>query len=159
MLIAESGGNRVTPEPKIQAVCPLCRTPVRAKCGQINIWHFAHESLVECDLWAEPETDWHRKWKEKFKECYREIVVGNHRADIKLESGLVVEFQNSPISPETLQERERFYGKDSMLWVFNATELPHGLKENEFLKQEDQMRLRFLLTPLERGGRVSHERL
>ena len=41
-----------------------------------------------------------------------------HRADIKTKTGLVIEFQNSPISPEKIQEREDFYG--NMIWVLNG---------------------------------------
>ncbi|MBL7893856.1 MAG: hypothetical protein JNK50_01090 [Bacteroidia bacterium] len=41
-----------------------------AKCGTINIWHWAHEAIENCDDWYEPETQWHRDWKEHFgEEC------------------------------------------------------------------------------------------
>jgi hypothetical protein len=43
-----------------------------------------------------------------------------HRADLLLSSGWAVEFQNSPIDPETIRERSNFWGK--IIWVFNLTD-------------------------------------
>ncbi len=51
--------------------------------------------------------------------------MGCHRADVRTPTGLVIEFQNSPITPEDILERERFYGR--MLWVFNAAEFADNL--------------------------------
>lgn len=44
--------------------------------------------------------------------------MGLHRADVRTPSGTVVEFQHSPITLETIQERETFYG--DLMWVFDA---------------------------------------
>lgn len=97
------------------AHCPCCQTEVSPKCGSIKLWHWAHKN-ADCDPWYEPETAWHKKWKERFPQEYREVAVGNHRADIKT-SNLVVELQHSPISAEVIRERESHYG--SMVWVFD----------------------------------------
>lgn len=50
MQIAEKEGNRVTPSPGAVAVCPNCRQNVIAKCGNVNVWHWAHKS-ADCDPW------------------------------------------------------------------------------------------------------------
>lgn len=108
--------KRVLPSPKAKAVCPVCGAPVIAKCGEIVTWHWSHLTK-DCDPWYEPESAWHRHWKERFPEDWREVVIGKHRADIKTPRG-VVEFQASPISSSDVQERESFYGK--MIWVVKA---------------------------------------
>jgi competence protein CoiA len=104
--------------------CISCGKEVIAKCGKIKIHHWSHKSLRECDSWWEPETSWHREWKNKFPEEFREIsftdnVSGeSHRADIHTKSGVTIEFQNSPISTQELQSRENFYSQ--LVWVVNA---------------------------------------
>jgi hypothetical protein len=51
------------------------------------------------------------------------------RADIVTASGVVVELQHSPISAETIAEREAFYGR--MVWVFDAREWPLEFTDHE----------------------------
>ena len=46
-----------------------------------------------------------------------------HIADVKADSGFVVEVQHSPISADELQAREDFYG--DMIWIVDARDL-HG---------------------------------
>ena len=112
----DADGERVLPSPKAKAMCPGCGAPVIAKCGEIVMWHWSHLTK-DCDPWYEPESVWHRQWKERFPESWREAVIGSHRADIKTPHG-VVEFQASSISSTEVQERENFYGK--MIWVVKA---------------------------------------
>lgn len=47
-----------------------------------------------------------------------EVDDERHRADVRCPSGLVVEFQNSHISPDDIEARENFYGR--MLWIVNG---------------------------------------
>ena len=108
---------RAKPTPNMRAICPCCEQIVIAKCGSINAWHWAHES-ADCDPWSEPESLWHRRWKEAFTESRSEVIIGPHRADIVTPSGRVIEFQASPISAEMIAEREAFYGE--MIWLFRA---------------------------------------
>src|ERR1035441_6865775 len=61
-------GERIAPERQLDALCPGCRQPVMARCGDINVHHWAHVSGCECDPWHEPETRWHIKWKMQFEE-------------------------------------------------------------------------------------------
>lgn len=108
-----------TAEPGLAgATCPLCDTPVIGKCGTVNIWHWAHRT-ADCDTWSEPMSPWHLSWQELAPKERREVVIGNHRADIVTPRGVVVEIQRSQISPEQIAERERHYV--AMVWIFDAT--------------------------------------
>jgi len=124
LLALDNLGNRIQPFKGGLAFCQICKKNVRAYCGEINIDHWRHINLNDCDIWYENETEWHRKWKKKFPLDWQEIIVKYentvHRADIKTSSGLVVEFQNSSISSFEVKQREHFYGK--MIWLINAKE-------------------------------------
>lgn len=120
MRLALGDGKRILATPGARAVCPACDSKVQSKCGDIITWHWAHVADADCDPWAEPDSEWHRGWQSKWPESMREIVIGNHRADIRSDSGLVIELQHSPISPAEIAEREHHYGR--MVWVFDATD-------------------------------------
>ena len=109
--------TRIKARPSCKALCPLCKKEVIAKCGEINTWHWAHKSAIECDTWAEGETEWHLSWKSIVKKEFCEVKIGNHRADIKGFCG-VIELQNSPISTSEIKERENHY--KNMIWLFKA---------------------------------------
>jgi len=129
MMYAIKDGERITAEPGLHAHCPLCGGDVIAKCGSIKIWHWSHIK-ADCDPWTEPETAWHRAWKELFPPHCREVAIGNHRADVMTDSGVVIEFQHSTISAETIKEREDFYG-EKMIWVVDATNFDLDLFNNK----------------------------
>jgi hypothetical protein len=113
--------SKILATPEVQgATCPACGANVRAKCGNRNVWHWAHINTEDCDTWSEPEGEWHLGWKEVFPQDWREVVIGEHRADIRTIGGLVVELQHSSITPEVIAEREHFY--ENMIWIFDATE-------------------------------------
>jgi len=61
-------------------------------------------------------------WKSIVRESRCEVVIRHggitHRADIVGNRNTVIELQHSPISPDEVRARERFYG--SMIWVFDA---------------------------------------
>lgn len=107
-----------TPECR-RAVCPSCRTTVIARCGEINVWHWAHESTTDCDPWHEGISDWHLAWQDQVPPDQREVVIGPHRADIRARDGTVFEVQMSPLSPEEIREREDFYG--NMVWILHPS--------------------------------------
>jgi competence protein CoiA len=107
-------------QPGLRGVCPNCGSEVIAKCGQRRVWHWSHLGKLECDHWWEPETEWHRSWKDQFPKDWQEVphTAANgerHIADVKTGTGAVLEFQHSPISPEERSSREDFYRP--MLWV------------------------------------------
>jgi hypothetical protein len=121
MQYATLNGSRILATPGTQgSTCPACGSLVLAKCGNHNIRHWAHSNTRDCDTWSEPEGPWHLEWKEVFPQDWREVVIGEHRADIRTSGGLVVELQHSLITPEVVAEREHFYG--DMIWIFDATE-------------------------------------
>jgi hypothetical protein len=73
---------------------------------------------------------WHLNWQEMFAFEYREVVICNdkhrHRADVCLPQPdnnlLIIEFQSSPISTDTIRAREQFYTEvGHLLWVFDAS--------------------------------------
>lgn len=124
MLYALNQLNQKIPaNPKTSGNCPYCKTELIPKCGSINIPHWAHKSVLNCDSWYEPETDWHRKWKNKFPKEQTEVVLSlmgkKHIADyFNADTMSTVEFQNSSISIEERIERESFY--PNLSWIFNV---------------------------------------
>ncbi len=124
MLYAMVNGEKRTASPNQTGLCAACAGQMIAKCGEIKQWHWAHRDISRCDQWHESETAWHLAWKSLFPAewCETPIVIGGkmHIADVQRPDGLVIEFQHSPISPETIREREVFYGK--MIWVFDVIE-------------------------------------
>jgi len=109
-------GTRTLAAPKLRGLCPGCRGEVIAKCGEIIRWHWSHVS-AECDSWGDGESDWHIGWKDRFPPELQEVFMGEHRADIKGSCG-VLEVQASPISTETIKQREEFYGE--MAWMLKG---------------------------------------
>lgn len=119
MMLARLDDEIRTAEPGLAgATCPLCASPVIAKCGNVNAWHWAHHN-ADCDPWSEPMSQWHLAWQEFAPKERREVIIGNHRADIVTPRGVVVEIQRSQLSTEQITERERHYG--AMIWIFDAT--------------------------------------
>lgn len=107
-----------------KGLCICCNEETIAKCGTKKIHHWAHKSLKHCDNWWENETEWHRKWKSHFPKDWQEVVHFDnqtnekHIADVKTDKGIIIEFQNSPMSIKELVSREQFYKK--MVWVING---------------------------------------
>jgi hypothetical protein len=116
---SELDRNRILAQPRQRAVCPGCEAVVIAKCGDINAWHWAHESLVDCDPWSECESQWHLDWKRSVPRSQCERVIGPHRADIVTARDWIVELQHSSLTFEEVRERERFYG--NMVWIIDAS--------------------------------------
>lgn len=145
--------NRIIrPEPGVEAICPLCREPVVAKCGDIMVWHFAHLSRDECDPWYEGETPWHHDWKYSVSPPQREVplcvradlldhdddTLYRHRADIIAGDGTIVELQNSPIGVEDIIDRELFYKR--MRWVFNVRDVRRNIRIQKYPSDDDGRR-------------------
>ncbi len=137
MLLGKSGDSMIEASPNGKAVCPVCNEELIPKCGEINIWHWAHKHKIDCDSWAESETQWHLGWKRLFPQSQIEQVIVKdgvkHRADVLTKTGTVIEFQHSPISPQEIRERERFYQK--VIWVFDIRYLFNEAPANEFFSE------------------------
>lgn len=137
MLYAILNNKKVGATPKSRAECPLCEMEVFSKCGDINIWHWSHKKHQRCDYWFEPETLWHKNWKEVFGIERSEVILTKdgikHFADILTETGVVIELQNAPIQAQTIKQRELFYG-EKMLWIINGApfKLNFGTYDGEF---------------------------
>lgn len=127
MKYALVNNQRVEAQKGMKGLCPVCKQPVLAKCGQYKVNHWAHSKSANCDKWWEPETGWHRDWKNLFPEEWQEVIAYNektgekHVADIKTHQGFVIEFQHSHIKPEEQTSREEFY--KNMIWIVDSTRL------------------------------------
>ncbi|MBM3403414.1 MAG: hypothetical protein FJY10_00790 [Bacteroidetes bacterium] len=133
----DHNGITVRAFPEGRAFCPnpSCSSNLIAKCGEFNIWHWAHENKSDCDSWNyEPITEWHISWQENFSLDRREVFIrkGNacHLADVVSHDNLVIEIQNSQILSTEIRLRENFYGK--MIWVINSKEFKHNFILKDF---------------------------
>lgn len=123
MKFALVAGERREAEPGLSSVCEGCAAAMIAKCGTLKVWHWAHRSGGVCDHWWEPETAWHRGWKNLFPESWQESVHRaddgeKHIADVKTANGVVIEFQYSHLRLEERMAREGFY--KTMVWVVSG---------------------------------------
>ena len=124
MRFALVNGLRSEAQPQLRGSCTCCGSQVIPKCGQFKVWHWAHKHLAACDSWTEPETEWHRSWKDKFPSDWQEVVNTDvrtnerHIADVQTADGLTIEFQHSYLKREELQARQKFYGR--LIWIIDA---------------------------------------
>jgi hypothetical protein len=119
-------GRRREAETGLVGTCPICGSLTIAKCGERRIWHWAHRGERRCDQWWEPETSWHREWKNRFPTEWQEVVHRadngeRHIADVKTPHGRIIEFQHSYLKPDERRTREAFY--KSIIWVVNGLRL------------------------------------
>lgn len=119
--------------PGSRGVCPSCGEDVIGRCGEVNAWHWAHETI--CPFDNEPETAWHIQCKSLFpRECV-EIKEGDHRADV-IWRGHVYEFQSKPMDPKDMEERQNFWESKGyrFVWVFNMSESEENFVKKYFEK-------------------------
>lgn len=135
MKYAVLNNKRIEPQKGIKgAICPICGEFVIPKCGEQIIHHWAHKSNANCDPWWESETEWHRQWKDNFaKECQEIILYDDktgekHVADVKTKTGIILEFQHSPMNIKEQYSREQFY--KNMVWVVDARTYYDKFKQN-----------------------------
>lgn len=105
--------------------CPICGTPLIQKRGEVRHPHFAHKPGRVCsETWKADTSEWHFAWQMRFPKSTQEIVIEHngqkHRADVLID-GIVIEFQNSPISMRDFDERNSFYTSAGyrVVWLFN----------------------------------------
>jgi hypothetical protein len=147
MMYGKQDKALVLAEPGKQAECPTCSANLIAKCGDTNVWHWAHENK-DCDPWYEPESEWHREWKSHVPKGMTEVVIGVHRADIVASNGTIVELQHSPISYNEIRERETFY--KNIVWIFDARNWHLKFKDESLILISNCFK-----APLNGGGYVS----
>jgi len=132
MKFAVLAGTRIEPTPKSRATCPFCEQAVVAKCGKVRIWHWAHKSIQHCDHWWEPETEWHREWKDQFPADWQEVGRRDenselHIADVLTPTGLALEFQHSAIDRGEVEIRTNFHKK--ICWIIDGTRLQKSMDQ------------------------------
>ncbi len=125
-------GQRQEAQPALSGECPICGATTIAKCGEKNIWHWAHKGKRKCDHWWENETKWHRDWKNHFPVEWQEVVHRandgeKHIADVKTKQDCVIEFQHSYIKLDERRSREAFYR--NMVWVVDGLRRKNDLKQ------------------------------
>lgn len=138
-----------------QGVCPNCGSQLIAKCGEHKINHWAHKGKRTCDSWWEPETEWHRNWKNNYPIEWQEISLFDeqtgekHIADVRTVHNFVIEFQHSYINPQERTSREKFY--KNMVWIVDGTRLqrdyPRFLKGIQNFKRTNQQGFFFVDFP------------
>jgi len=120
------GNQKLEAAPGLFGECPGCQSRVLARCGTQRVWHWAHLGKIACNFEREPETEWHRNWKNDFPVGWREVIRRaengeKHIADVMTEHGLVIEFQHSHLHPDERVSRESFH--PNMVWVVDGTRL------------------------------------
>jgi competence protein CoiA len=110
------------------ARCPDCDSYLQGKKGRFRTY-WSHKTKADCDTWHEPITKWHIDWQNLFPRELHEVRLIDktsgmiHRADICFPNGTVIEIQNSPIKVEEIEQREKFYGRNNLIWILNGKKL------------------------------------
>lgn len=124
----------------LNGFCQFCGDPMVSKCGPRVIHHWAHARNSSCDLWWENETAWHRNWKNHFSTEAREVIHTatdgeRHIADIKTNTGIIIEFQHSPMNDKERKSREDFY--KNLIWVIDGSTFEQNFDIYHILPRPD----------------------
>lgn len=131
--------KKVEAKKGVKGFCQVCGSEMIPKICEKKADHWAHKSKKNCDHWWENEKEWHRSWKNEFPEDWQEIVhfdqAGEkHVADVKTNTGLVVEFQHSYLNPEERRSRNDFY--KNIIWLVDGTRRPTDIQQFETVLKE-----------------------
>lgn len=123
MKFATFENDKIEATPGAVGFCAGCGSQLLAKCGPKKIWHWAHKGTRHCDTWWEPETEWHRAWKNKFPKEWQEVPARDadgelHIADVKIPNGFVVELQHSHIPIAEARKRTAFHAP--IIWIVDG---------------------------------------
>jgi len=147
MIWALVENQKIETIPKTMGNCLLCNEQVFSKCGEVNVWHWAHLKTENCDSWYEPETFWHKHWKLTFGKENTEIIIKKnakrHIADVYTNKKIVIELQNSLISKSVIREREAFYG-EKMIWLINGEQFEKNLTIKDYWEDKDYHEMKSL---------------
>ena len=83
MRFALVDNKKVEAKTGLIANCPGCSQSVIPKCGDQRLHHWAHSRNKMCDTWWEPETEWHRTWKNNYPADWQEISLFDERTGEK----------------------------------------------------------------------------
>jgi hypothetical protein len=118
-------GHRREARHDLHGTCQACHAIMTPKCGSIRMPYWSHPPGAFKHHW-EPETEWHRAWKNAFPEDCQEIPHRApdgelHIADVKTPQGRVLEFQHSSLPDAERHARENYY--DPMYWIVDGLRL------------------------------------
>ena len=121
------GGEEIEATKERRGIKGKSRLGAEVQCcsGKMLTYWRHKRGETKIDHWGEPETKWHRDWKNHFPEKWQEVIHTDsgtgekHIADIKTDKGFVIEFQHSAIKPDEIKSREDFY--KNMVWVVDGT--------------------------------------
>lgn len=82
------------------------------KMRSIRLHHWAHRSTTLCDRWFEPETEWHRSWKNEFPVELQEIRHQAETGEIHGSLGVLLAFQERRYPAASI-----LMGRTDELWV------------------------------------------
>lgn len=122
-------------------ICPCCNEKVILNAGAIKYPYFSHRKGTKCvDDIKNEMSEWHRYCQSLFPKENREVIITRkvkeifpddeeyedddetitHIADICYKN-YVIEFQHSPMNPDTFDERTNFYLQAGykLIWVFD----------------------------------------
>lgn len=109
-------------------ICPDCGKPLIQKCGSIRINHFAHPVSTECDSskFYDGISEWHINWQYSINNPLPGINIEvpickneyKKRADLVTSTGLIIEFQKSPLPIEERLNRELHY--ENLIWIVHT---------------------------------------
>jgi competence protein CoiA len=155
MRFALVNNERTEAETGLRGFFRGCGMPVIPKCGTVRVHHWAHQNTKICDSWWEPETEWHRSWKNNFTLEWQEVFMQDaqtgekHMADVGTIHDLVIEFQHSHIDPQEQLIREKFY--KNMVWIVDGTRLkfdyPRFVKGQRHFEPTDQKGIFHIASP------------
>jgi len=130
MLYAKKDNDRIKATPKDTANCPYCESKVIAKCGNINIWHWAHKVKSDSCLYKDM-SQWHMQ---------HQLMAENEGWKIEQHTGYriadcikginVIELQKSSISDQEILNRNINYDafRYNVHWVFDYTEKINNMR-------------------------------
>ena len=126
-------------------LCPVCKSALLLRKGQIRVHHFAHKPPVNC-IYGSGESEIHYRIKKELyeylskqpncKKCEIERNLGTVRPDISLYVNnipIAIEIQKSSLDISIMQNRMQEYYKKkiSVLWILPDKEPNLILRENE----------------------------
>jgi len=121
MIYAKHNEELVKAFPKLHGNCPYCNGGVISKCGDINIWHWAHIIKSNSCIYKEM-SEWHIEHQLKAESAGWELEkhIGNRIADCVFKNN-IIELQKSSISDQEILMRNINYGayKKNVHWVFD----------------------------------------
>ena len=120
--------ERILATPGVMGICPLCDDDLLAKCGEVNVDHWAHINKEVCDHWWENKSPWHKAWQDLFPDQCQEVIFGRHIADVATHN-TAIEFQASPLTVDVIKERTQFYRdkKELVRWVVKTDDFKQNI--------------------------------